>query len=83
MKLSKLLLIIVALVLLLIGSLFVRDLYLNSGSKKPSSVETNDYNTLLQYEWPQLQGDSSFTRFSAGPAPETCDFLWKTNITGI
>jgi outer membrane protein assembly factor BamB len=38
---------------------------------------------LLQYEWPQFQGDSAFTRFSAGPAPETSDILWKTNITGI
>jgi len=38
---------------------------------------------LLQYEWPQLQGNPSFTRFSAGPAPETSDMLWKANITGI
>jgi outer membrane protein assembly factor BamB len=38
---------------------------------------------LLQYEWPQFQGDSSFTRFSTGPAPEAPDILWKTNITGI
>lgn len=38
---------------------------------------------LLQYEWPQLQGDSSFSRFSAGPAPEAPDIMWKTNITGI
>lgn len=38
---------------------------------------------LLQYEWPQLQGDSSFARFSAGPAPEAPDVMWKTNITGI
>jgi outer membrane protein assembly factor BamB len=38
---------------------------------------------LDQYEWPQFQGDSSFTRFSAGPAPSTPNVLWKTNITGI
>src|SRR3990170_7740479 len=38
---------------------------------------------LLQYEWPQFQGGSSFTRFSAGPAPEAADIMWKTNITGI
>jgi outer membrane protein assembly factor BamB len=42
----------------------------------------NDGN-LLQYEWPQLQGDQSFTRFSAGPAPEAPDVMWKTNITGV
>jgi len=43
---------------------------------------TND-NILLQYEWPQFMGDSSFSRFSAGPAPTTSDILWKTNITGV
>ncbi len=39
--------------------------------------------SLLQYEWPQFTGNSGFTRFSAGPAPEAPDVLWKTNITGI
>ncbi len=81
MKFPKLLLIISALVVLLIISLFVTDLYLGSIRNKPSSAETDD--VLLQYEWPQLQGDPSFTRFSAGPAPEAPQFLWKTNITGI
>ncbi len=28
-------------------------------------------------------GDSSFTRFTAGPAPDTSDILWKANVTGI
>ena len=28
-------------------------------------------------------GDSHFSRFSAGPAPDTSNILWKTNITGI
>jgi len=82
MRLSKLFLIIIALVLLLIGSLFLRDLYFNR-NLKPSNGGDDGYSALLQYEWPQLQGDSSFSRFSAGPAPETSDFLWKTNITGI
>ena len=36
-----------------------------------------------EYEWTQLQGDSSTTRFSAGPAPDTSNVLWKANITGI
>jgi len=39
--------------------------------------------SLLQYEWPQFMGASSFSRFSAGPAPDTSDLLWKTNVTGI
>jgi eukaryotic-like serine/threonine-protein kinase len=28
-------------------------------------------------------GDSSFSRFSAGPAPETSNVLWKANVSGI
>jgi outer membrane protein assembly factor BamB len=44
---------------------------------------TSETDNLLQYEWPQLQGNPSFTRFSAGPAPEAPDMLWKMNITGI
>jgi len=38
---------------------------------------------LNQYEWTQYQGDSAFTRYSAGPAPETSNILWKANIPGI
>jgi outer membrane protein assembly factor BamB len=38
---------------------------------------------LLKYEWPQFMGDSSFSRFSAGPAPDTSDVLWKANIAGV
>ena len=73
MRLSRLFFIIIALVLLLIGSLFVRDLYFNR-NLRPSNGD-DGYSALLKYEWPQLQGDSSFSRFSAGPAPETSDFL--------
>ena len=36
-----------------------------------------------EYEWTQLEGDSAYTRFSAGPAPDTSNVLWKANITGI
>ncbi len=48
-----------------------------------NSVAGSNDGNMLQYEWPQFQGDSSFTRFSAGPAPEAPDTLWKTNITAI
>jgi len=48
-------------------------------STPTSSASVN----LSQYEWSQFQGDSSFTRFSAGPAPDTSNVLWKVNITGI
>ncbi len=48
-----------------------------------SSITLDDYGDLLQYEWPQIHGDSGFTRFSEGPAPEAADILWKTTIDGI
>ncbi len=38
---------------------------------------------LTQYEWPQFMGDSSLSRFSLGPAPETSTILWKANVSGI
>ncbi len=41
------------------------------------------YGDLLQYEWPQIHGDSAFTRFSSGPAPEAPDIIWKTTVKGI
>jgi outer membrane protein assembly factor BamB len=83
MKYAKLLIVIAALIALLLLSLLVRDVYFNGGTDESSSGETAATDMLLQYEWPQLQGDSSFSRFSEGPAPEAPDILWKTNITGI
>jgi outer membrane protein assembly factor BamB len=83
MKLSKLLLVIAALAVLLIISLFVRDLFFDGSIDKPSNGETGINEFLLQYEWPQFQGDASFTRFSAGPAPDASDIFWKANIQGI
>jgi outer membrane protein assembly factor BamB len=81
MKIPRLLLLIIGLTILLILSLLVADYY---DKNIDSSFDGNSTTqNLLQYEWPQFQGDSSFTRFSHGPAPEAPDFLWKTNITGI
>jgi outer membrane protein assembly factor BamB len=42
-----------------------------------------DYGDLLQYEWPQIHGDSGFTRSSQGPAPESSEILWKATVEGI
>lgn len=50
---------------------------------KNSSVTAAESNGLLQYEWPQFNGDSSFSRFSAGPAPATSDSLWQANVTNL
>ena len=66
----------------------VSDLIVFTGSVQaatmtPSNDSAISPEELLQYEWPQISGDSSFTRYSAGPAPEAPDILWKTSITGI
>jgi len=50
---------------------------------KNSSVTAAESNGLLQYEWPQFNGDSTFSRFSYGPAPETSDILWQVNFTNL
>jgi len=73
------------------ASILVSLLILSSFMAFPDSVSgifdtnntINDYGDLLQYEWPQIHGDSGFTRFSEGPAPESSDILWKTTIEGI
>jgi outer membrane protein assembly factor BamB len=76
------------LALLFISSSFAAISTLQGNPVTPSTMLANtsaasSYGDLLQYEWPQLQGDASFTRFSAGPAPNAPDIMWKTNITGI
>jgi outer membrane protein assembly factor BamB len=72
--------IIVALSLLLILSMFTPISTLRADSS--TSVNSSRVD-LSQYEWSQYQGDSSFTRFSAGPAPATSSILWKANIASI
>src|SRR3989337_701420 len=79
---------IVSLALLLILAEFaaistLRGNPVNTPSVLANTPGASSYGDLLQYEWPQFQGDASFTRFSAGPAPNAPDVMWKTNITGI
>ncbi len=76
----------IILALLLVSSVFTSLSTLNAGSINTVTAQaTSNINSgnLSQYEWPEFQGDSSFSRFSAGPAPSTNNVLWKTNITGI
>ena len=71
---------------MLVSSVFVTFSTLDSNPLVDAQSNTNataSTNNLLQYEWPQFMGDSSFSRFSAGPAPTTPDILWKANVTGI
>src|SRR3989337_23890 len=55
----------------------------NASIVSSSASPSTDYSDLLKFEWPQIHGNSAFTRFSAGPAPEAPDILWRTNITGL
>ena len=71
----------VVLVLMLICS--VSTVFSIKSSSYLATAQSVTQNSLQQYEWPQFMGDSSFTRFSSGPAPDKSDVLWKTNVTGI
>jgi outer membrane protein assembly factor BamB len=76
----------VILALLFISSSFAVISTLQGNPVTTSNVlatNQSSYGNLLQYEWSQFQGDASFTRFSAGPAPNAPDVAWKTNIAGI
>jgi outer membrane protein assembly factor BamB len=72
------------LALLIVSSIFASILFYHGNvfaQETTNSTSNND--NLNQYEWPQFQADSSFSRFSAGPAPDTSSILWKANVTGI
>ncbi len=75
------------LVLLLVSSALFASVSLQANPSSVVNAQVNNNSTtngnLNQYEWPQFQSDSAFSRFSAGPAPATSNVLWKTNITGI
>jgi eukaryotic-like serine/threonine-protein kinase len=69
---------------LLISTIFASiSTYQTNVNAQTNTNTTSNSNSLNQYDWPQFQGDSSFRRFSAGPAPDTPNILWKANITGI
>ena len=78
----KKILVISILSLLLVSSFFASISTLQLNARAQSSSGTTSTN-LNQYDWPQFQGDESFTRFSAGPAPNMPSILWKTNVPGI
>ena len=52
-------------------------------AQNEENITIPNYEDLLHYEWPQIHGDPGFTRFSAGPAPESSEILWKTKVEGI
>ena len=81
LSILKKILVIAILSLLLASSFFasISTLQMNAKAQTSSSATSN----LNQYDWPQFQGDESFTRFSAGPAPNMPSILWKANVPGI
>jgi outer membrane protein assembly factor BamB len=83
MKIPKKICIAAILTILLVSSFFaaISTYYPNVYAQVNTSATSNS--NLDQYEWPQFQGDSSFTRFSAGPAPTASSILWKSNVAGI
>lgn len=44
---------------------------------------TNMVYDPLDYEWPQLNSDLSFTRFSSGPAPSTSEIDWIAQLDDL
>ena len=71
-------------VLLLASSVFAStSIFQASSVDAQVSSNSTSSSTLNQYEWMQFQGDASFSRFSAGPAPNTPSILWKASIPGI
>jgi outer membrane protein assembly factor BamB len=84
MAIPKKIQVIVVLAILLVSSVFASiSTFQADASAQVNANTTSTNSNLNQYEWPEFQGDSSFTRFSAGPAPDTSNILWKANITGI
>jgi outer membrane protein assembly factor BamB len=82
MKIPKKICVLIILTILLVSSIFATiPAYNPNADAQVSTTATSNIN-LNQYEWPQFQGDSSFTRFSAGPAPSSPSILWKSNVTG-
>ena len=71
--------------LIVISMLLTSSFLLLSNSKNLVNAvsQTANSDSLLQFEWPEFTGDSSFSRFSGGPAPATSDILWKANVTNI
>jgi eukaryotic-like serine/threonine-protein kinase len=84
MAIPQKILVIVILALLLVSSVFASiSTFQTNASAQVNANATSTNSNLNQYEWTEFQGDSSFTRFSTGPAPDTSNILWKANITGI
>jgi outer membrane protein assembly factor BamB len=73
---NKKLALTITFVFLLISPVFATLTYAQTSTTSGSS-------NLNQYEWSQFQGDSSYTRFSAGPAPDEPNVIWKADIPGI
>ncbi len=77
LKIVKSKLAIAFLALLLISSMAMLINYSNN------TAAAQDYGDIMQYEWPQRGYDEGFTRFNPGPAPNTPDLLWETDLGEI
>jgi outer membrane protein assembly factor BamB len=71
------------LILLVVSSVASIHVIQENSVRAQVGVESSSTTLLDQYDWTQPQGDASFTRFSAGPAPSTPNNLWKAKVPGI
>ncbi|MBX5320474.1 MAG: PQQ-binding-like beta-propeller repeat protein [Candidatus Bathyarchaeia archaeon] len=84
-KLSKVL--IVAMVMLLLGSVFSMIPNTANASTLPISQRINPvtgqpYGDIMQYDWPVGGHDEGLTGFNPGPAPSRPNLLWRVSTTG-
>jgi outer membrane protein assembly factor BamB len=75
---SKKILCLIVITLLMFSSFHI--LLVEQNSATAVTVGSVD---LLKFEWPQFNGDSSFTRFSPGPAPSTSTITWQADIANL
>jgi outer membrane protein assembly factor BamB len=64
-------------IMVLVFSSFTVLLFIQNNAAAFTSVD------LLKFEWPQFNGDSSFTRFSPGPAPSSSERAWQADIANL
>ena len=74
---------VIAILVLLLASLVFASTFQTNATAQVNTNTTSNLGNLNSYDWPEFQGDSSFARFSVGPAPDTSNILWKAKVTGI
>jgi len=69
---------ILAMMVVLSASVLIGKSMIVDSSIEATPITTKDYGDLMQYEWTTGGANENQSDFSAGPAPEKPDILWKT-----